>query len=127
MSNRKCFLSSYSETNLHIVEENYAGLTADTFKLCHGNHKKSFKNENDSTETTLSVCIWKLKSENIDFNINWKIIDRGKSFSPVSKTCQLCTKEKFLIIFNPELASLNTRNELGSNCRHKSKLLLKNS
>ena len=108
------------------IEENYVGLTADPFKLRFGNHKKSFKHENYSSESTLSSYIWKLKSENINYNISWKIIDRGKSFSPITNICQLCTKEKFHIIFHPELSSLNSRNELFSSCRHKMKQLLKN-
>ena len=37
-----------------------------------------------------------------------------------------CTTEKKIIIFKPELSSLNSRNELGAHCRHKkSRLLLK--
>ena len=108
-------------------EENYVGLTGDTFKLRFGNHKKSFKHETFSTESTLSSYIWKLKSENIEYKISWKTIDKGKPFSTITNTCQLCTKEKFYIIFNPELASLNNRNELGSHCRHKIRNLLKNT
>ena len=108
------------------VEETYVGLTADTFKLCFANHKKSFKHENYSTESTLSSYVWKLKKENVDYSISWKVIDRGRPFSPIYGNCQLCTKEKFIIIFNPEISTLNRRDELGSACRHKARLLLKN-
>ena len=115
-----------SVTSQNGVEETYTGLTADKFKLRYANHKKSFTHENYSTDSTLSSYIWKLKSENINYSISWKIIDRGKPFSPIHGNCQLCTKEKYFIIFNPEISSLNSRNELGTACRHKPKLLLSN-
>ena len=103
--------------------ENYIGLTADTFKIRIGNHKKSFNHEQYKTESELSKHIWKLKEDNIGYKITWKIIDRGKSFNPVTKICQLCTKEKYYLIFKPEMCSLNSRNELGAHCRHKRGLL----
>ena len=108
-------------------EDIYIGLSADKFKLRWANHKKSFKNETYQYETTLSQHIWDLKRSDIPYNIQWKIIDRGKQFSPVSNICQLCTKEKYHIIFTPENSLLNNRNELGTFCRHKNRLLLKNS
>ena len=62
----------------------------------------------------------------IEFNISWKIIDRGKSFDSVSRTCNLCTTEKLYLLRNPELCSLNTNNELGSYCRHQKRLFHSN-
>ena len=103
--------------------ETYIGMTADPFKKRYGNHKKSFKQEKYKTETDLSNHTWKLESEKKSFNINWKILDRGRSFNPGSKICQLCTIEKYYLIFKPELCTLNSHNELGSHCRHKKKLL----
>ena len=44
-----------------------------------------------------------------------------------SKRCNLCLKEKFLIICRPELSTLNKRNELVSSCRHRNKALLRNN
>ena len=44
-----------------------------------------------------------------------------------NKTCNLCLKEKFLIICRPELSTLNKRNELVSSCRHRNKALLRNN
>ena len=104
----------------------YIGLSGDTFKTRLANHKKSFKNETYQFETALSQHIWNLKRSDTPFTIQWKIIDRGKLFSPVNNLCQLCTKEKYQIIFSPENPLLNIRNELGTYCRHKSRLLLKN-
>ena len=103
--------------------ETYIGLTGDSFKTRYGNHKKSFNHEKYKSDTELSNHVWKLKKENIEFTIKWRIIDRGKLFNPVSKICQLCVREKFYLIFKPNLCSLNNRNELGAYCRHQKKLL----
>ena len=89
----------------------------------HRNHKKSFVHEKYSTDTELSKFIWVLKSGNIEYTIKWKILEQAKPFSPVSNTCQLCTREKYYLIFKPDLCTLNERNELGSHCRHKKRLL----
>ena len=99
--------------------ETYVGLCSTTFKARFSGHKSSFNNEKYSGETTLSTHIWKLKAKGSNFDIKWKIIDRGQPFNPATKTCQLCTKEKFYILFKPELSTLNSRNELGAHCRHK--------
>ena len=63
-------------------------------------------------------------AKNIDYEVTWKIMDRGKPFSPVSNLCNLCTKEKYFIIFEPEEATLNRRDELNNCCLHKSPVLL---
>ena len=109
--------------NLSQKTENYIGLTDNTFKERHRNHKKLFKNAKYKTETELSVHLWKLKQQKIEYTIKWKVIHRGKSFNPVSKICQLCTKEKYYLIFKPNLCSLNENKEFGAHCRHQKKLL----
>ena len=104
--------------------ETYIGLTATTFKVRLGNHKKSFNHERYSKETTLSQRIWELKRENIDYELSWKLIDRAKPFSPVSGLCALCNLESYYIIFKPELASINKRDEINNYCPHKLPVLL---
>ena len=49
---------------------------------------------------------------------------KGKSMKFYGGQCALCTVEKFHIIYKPELASLNLRNELGAHCTHKQSVLL---
>ena len=75
----------------------------------------------------LSQHIWKLKRQKIDYDITWKILDRAKPFSPVSEICNLCTSEKYHIIFKPELATINKKEELNSYCLHKFPVLLENT
>ena len=91
--------------------ENYIGLTDTTFKERHRNHNFFLQKFEIKTETELSVHLWKLKEQKIKYTIKWKIIDKGKSFNPVSKICQLCTKEKYYLIFQPKyVPSMKTKN-----------------
>ena len=104
---------------------NYIGLTSTDFKARLGQHKQTFKDQGKS-QTSLSNHIHDLKNSKIDFKIQWNIVDRGKSFTPVSNVCTLCNKEKFHILFNSRLADLNSKSEFFSHCRHKrSRLLVK--
>ena len=64
------------------------------------------------------------KMRQVNFNIKWKKLTVAKPFNPVTNICNLCTAEKYLIIFKPELGSLNKRDEIRNHCRHKTGLLL---
>ena len=99
-------------------EKTYVGLTALDFKARYGVHKKSFEDP-EYCKTTLSTYIHDLKSRGIDPKVEWKILDRAKSYSPVTDVCHLCNKEAYYIIFEPHLAQLNSRSELFSTCMHK--------
>ena len=107
-------------------KETYIGLTDNTFKTRYNGHTCSFRNNSKRNATTLSQYIWTLKDNNIEYDLNWKIIDRGKSYTTSNKTCNLCIKEKYYIICKPAMATLNVRNELSSECRHRKKHLLCN-
>ena len=107
--------------------ETYVGLCEPTFKERISNHKKDFKHQKYENSTELSKHIWKLKNQNTDYSISWKILDRAQPFSPVSGLCNLCTSEKYFIIFEPEKASINQLDELYGPCLHKHKKLLAKS
>ena len=104
--------------------QTYVGLSSTTFKLRYGNHKMSFNNETYKSKSSLSVYIWKLKEKNENYKIEWDIIGRAQPFSPISGVCNLCTLEKYHILFTPELATINKREELNSFCLHKIPVLL---
>ena len=104
--------------------ETYTGLTGGTFKSRYYKHMSDFRNVKYETSTTLSRYIWKLKRESVPYNLSWEVLSRAKVFNPTTRTCQLCLREKYLIMFNPESATLNSRDELFSTCRHRLKLLL---
>ena len=75
------------------TKETYVGLTSTTFKSRLSTHKKSFT-DRTYNQTALSRHIWKLKDKGVDYNIKYKIIGRGKPYSPKNKRCTLCLREK---------------------------------
>ena len=105
----------------------YVGLTSSKFKERLANHKKSFNHRKYGKETTLSQKIWQLKDEGVNFEVKWKILERAQPFSPISRVCRLCTTEKWYILFQPELATVNKRDEIAGHCFHRAPALLKNS
>ena len=108
--------------------ETYTGLTGRRFIDRWKEHDKDFDEPNNRTSTTLSSHVWSLKdqglTEGLNFDITWKILDRGPSFNPVSRKCILCLKEKFFIMYHPESSSLNRRSEVFNTCRHRLQGLL---
>ena len=104
----------------------YTGLSEPSWKLRWNNHKANFKTDSKAnrTATCLSKHIWKLQDKNIKYSIKFKQLAITTSFNPVTSICQLCLTEKYLIMFKPEGATLNSRTEFNSSCRHKTKHLL---
>ena len=97
--------------------EFYVGSTND-FKPRLRNHEKSFNHERYKHETVLSSHIWECKGRGSTCTVDWKVLDRGQLFNPVTKTCKLCVRERFYIIRKPHLATLNQRQEIGAHCPH---------
>ena len=104
--------------------ETYVGICSTEFKTRYNNHKSSFVNEHKKNATELSKHIWKLKLNNIEFEIKWKILKRVQPYSNKTKKCRLCLTEKFFIIYHPEKCTLNKKTEFISTCRHSNKFLL---
>ena len=104
--------------------QTYVGATHD-FKERFYRHRTSFNNEDYRTDTTLSKFVWKLKEARREFDIKWRIIDRGAAYRPSAKRCNLCLKEKYWIIFHPEMSSLNDNSEIWTPCMHRHSTFLK--
>ena len=100
-------------------EDGYIGLTGNSFKTRYSNHLNSFNNEVYKNETCLSIFVWDLKEKKEDHNIKWKIIDRGRTYSPINNRCNLCLTEKFYLILSKDLCTINNRYEFGNTCRQK--------
>ena len=116
----------------NVVEQNgntetYTGLTKNTFKDRFYGHQTSFNNRKYEHETTLSTHIWKLKDAGTNYDTSWSIIEKAREFNPTTRKCTLCLKEKYHIIFQPSGATLNSRSELFSTCRHRLDKLLVNT
>ena len=108
--------------------ETYTGVTAGTFKCrwyghCHDiRHRPKPGDENKGT--TLSNYIWKLKDQNLQYNLEWQVVMRGADYNPATGICGVCNLEKFFIMFKVDGASLNQRSEFFTHCRHYRKFLL---
>ena len=107
-------------------KETYVGL-ASKFKSRFYKHKASLETYSSENSTTLSTHFWEEKNSGNNPVVSWKILERNiPTYNPVVQKCNLCLREKFNIIFNPKLCSLNSRQEVFSHCRHiKTKLLWK--
>ena len=109
------------------VKDSYVGLTERTFKDRWTKHKSSFRTRNPKNASGLSRYIWNLEDIGMGYKIDWRILSRAKPFDPASGVCRLCIREKYYIIFKPELSTINCRNEIAGPCLHKASRLIKKS
>ena len=100
-----------------------------TFKERYKNHKHNIDNA-ASKGTALSSHIWKLKNQNINFDLKFSILKLCKVYSRESKSCDLCLTEKTIIMFSnhylttnhtDHFSTLNKRSEILQKCRHRAK------
>ena len=100
---------------------------ATNFKERYRNHAVLLSTlEQKKWNGTLKI-FWTLQDSNKPFQIKWKVLKKCKAYSNISKKCNLCLYEKFIIICKKELCSLNRRNELASSCPHRNRYVLQNS
>ena len=104
--------------------EHYVGVT-NHFKSRFGGHRSDLNHSEGRKNSTLAKYVWDLKDAGRQFDVNWRIIDRGATWSNVTRRCQLCDKEKFYIINKRDMATLNSRRELFNTCRHRLTNLLR--
>ena len=102
-------------------EYNYIGLTATSFITRYRNHVQSFKKQEHSNATELSKFVWECKTKNVEYVINWRVMKSVSSYQPGNKFCNLCTAEAVYIAYMAGNNSLNKKNEIIKNCRHKSR------
>ena len=104
-------------------KETYVGLTATGFKQ---EGKMSLKHEKKRNDTEPNKFLRELKEKKELFTMSWKILAKTRVYSNLSsKQCHLCLEQKYFIISNPQIATLNKRNELVSTCTHRRKCILK--
>ena len=107
------------------IENTYTGLTGRNFKDRLYEHNTNM-NVRPPNHTKLSEHIWKLKDNNINYTINWRILDRAPTFNPITRKCRVCLKEKFYIMYDKSGSSLNKRQEVFNTCVHRKSELLEN-
>ena len=115
-----------------VETKTYIGLSSNELKKRIASHyttincKPENKNYQKYTQSTeLSKEIHRLKSKNINYKVDWKIIASEAKARPGVDTCRLCLKEALLILQANDKC-INRRTELMNKCRHMSKFLIKN-
>ena len=90
------------------------------------NYKPENKIYQQYTQATeLSKTVHGLKSKNINFKVDWKMISSEAKAKTGVDTCSLCLKDALLIL-QANNKCINRRTELMNTCRHMSRFLLKN-
>ena len=108
-----------------MYQNNMSGtlVSGGTFKKRWYVHKSNFKHR-ANCNTTLGKYVWKLKDYGYRYHIKWKIAAKANIYDPATKSCNLCSKEKYFILFKPETATLNDNNELMRRCLHRWRYLI---
>ena len=97
----------------------YVGLAKNS-KRRYPKHKSTIASRTADGQTTLSKYVWRKKDEGLNPKVTWKYLETNvPDFNPVTATCKLCTREKFQILLNPTVATLNLKTEIFSSCRHR--------
>ena len=96
----------------------YVGSSGNTFKERYLGHKSSFNHKNGSNKTELAKYIWKLKANNIKYDLTWDIINKTRKKFTRKYGCTLCNLEKIAIWNADKSNSLNKRKELQTKCPH---------
>ena len=104
--------------------ETYIGL-AKNFKKRYSKHKATLLVKPTDGKTCLSTHFWKENDLGNNPVVSWKYMETNiPTFNPVTGQCKLCLREKFYIVLRPRLATLNSRQEIFSQCRHMESELL---
>ena len=98
--------------------ETYVGL-AKNFKRRYPKHKKCLLDESAEGGTALSKYFWQEENAGRDPQVTWKFLEKNVPiFNPITNKCKLCLREKFNIVLRPNLASLNSRQEIFAHCKY---------
>ena len=98
---------------------------AKNLKKRYSKHKRTLKDRGADGQTTLPKFVWEQSDKQTNPVITWKYLEKNiPDFNPVSGLCKLCTREKFQIVLNPSVASLNLQTEMFASCRHKDSYLI---
>ena len=104
-------------------EETYVG-QAKNFKKRWYKHKTDLEKKPEKP-TTLSTYFWKEMEAGREPTVRWKILEKNiPDFNPLTGKCQLCIREKYNIVMNTHLCTLNSRQEMFAHCRHKKPKLI---
>ena len=61
------------------------------------------------------------------YKIDWKILAKAAIYNTDTKICNLCSKEKYFLLFRPETNTINKRDELYTKCLHRKSKFVENN
>ena len=121
------FLVYEAEVITEAEKFRYIGLCEGDFKTRFNTHKSTFRNLKYCYSTELSKRICARKDTNVEYAVNWKILQTPPARRCGSSRCRLCLSEKHHIITAKKANLLNKCNELMSKCCHINNHLLTNT
>ena len=114
----------HADVSARALTRRYLGATEPMWKKRYANHRTSFSNPVRKSETCLSKYIWKLKEQNIPFQIKWSLHKQSFPYQCGTRKCDICLCEKYEILRGDPKLLLNKRSEIMNKCRHKLKYKL---
>ena len=117
----ECIVYQATVTAATKPTRHYFGLTEDNFKTRYNTHIHSFRAEQCRKATELSKYVWDLKSENLECDIKWKLVQKAEPYRCDTRRCDICLGEKMVIATADPSSMLNKRAEIISTCRHRTK------
>ena len=76
-----CIPSKYNGKLSGYKEKVYLGVSETTFKVCYGNHKKSFTKQHYKNNMELSKEYWKVKQQNRIPRMKWRVLRKCHTYN----------------------------------------------
>ena len=120
-------LGCADESTLKIInnDPHYIDLTENTFKDRFYKHKNLLRCKSKKNEAEWSNLVWENKHANTETFLEWKILDKAKSYETRPRKCMLCLTEKYHFLF-AKINPLNSCSELVTKCRYENKFYFSN-
>ena len=110
------------DRTLYIIRQNFIYLYICIYLFRQGKNKETML-------SSLQACFVIIHSSGVknihDHFMSWCMLALRSPYNSAIIRCNPCLKEKLFIIRQPELSSLNKRNEFVSSCRHRNEALLR--
>ena len=119
---KNCVYKATVKNKTTKIEKVYFGSTSTEFKERVRTHRNTFRDPRKETYTELAKEIHKINRQNQSYEIRWEIMKKTKNRQPGDKYCNLCSAEKFYILYYKFDNMLN--NFKMEKCRHKRKTTL---
>ena len=86
------------EVSTNTTYKEYHGVSEKVLKSRYNNHTQSFRNISYINDTELSKYLWTLKTNGIDYHLEWGIKSYASRYNCGSGRCDLCLTEKIIIV-----------------------------